>query len=64
MDVYESERVRALAEFDILDKNDAITKSLEFTLHNTSDETDYDAWAGGCERFGEDNRSVIEGVLG
>jgi len=63
LDVYESECVKALAEFDALDKNEAINKSLEFALHNTSDKTDYDAWAEGCERFGEDNRDVIEGVL-
>jgi hypothetical protein len=64
MDIYESERVKALAEFDVLDRNEAIGRSLEFSLHNTSDETDYGAWAEGCEKFGEDNRSVIEGVLG
>jgi hypothetical protein len=58
-DVYEVARLEALKEFDEIDKSDAVSKSLEFSLSNTSPKTDYAAWSKGSEQFADDNYAVM-----
>jgi hypothetical protein len=62
-DVYEKLYLEELKEFDEFCQNEAVNKSLDATLSNSSDETDYEAWSAGCGRFLDDNYDILKKVL-
>jgi hypothetical protein len=63
VDVYEKAYQEALAEFDEFSRNEAVGRSLDATLSNSGDETDYGAWSAGCDRFLSDNYDVLKRAL-
>ncbi|GBU22934.1 hypothetical protein R80B4_02847 [Fibrobacteres bacterium R8-0-B4] len=54
-DVYKVARQKALKEFNEINKSEAVNKSLEYRLSNTSTKTDYEAWANGSKQFAKEN---------
>jgi hypothetical protein len=58
-DIYEEMYQASLAELDELNSSDAVSASLERTLSNTGDPTDYEAWSAGCKQFLDDNYDVM-----
>jgi hypothetical protein len=64
VDVYDEMYQASLAELEELNNNATVSESLEQTLSNTSDPTDYDAWSRGSERFAKDNYDVLSKRIG
>lgn len=64
VDAYEEARLNAMREFDIFIKNDAIQQSLNVTLSNKSQPTNYVAWADGCRQFDDDHHEIYEAMFG
>jgi predicted AAA+ superfamily ATPase len=49
-----------IKEFEEIDNSDIVNNSLEFSLSNSSEETDYEAWSTGSKRFADDNYNTIK----
>jgi hypothetical protein len=64
VDVYEEAYRTSLAELEELNNSDAVSASLEHTLSNTSDPTDYEAWSAGCAKFLDDNYDTLKKWVG
>lgn len=59
-DVYNAAREQSFREFEAIDESAVATASLDFSLSNSSNPTDYDAWTQGSERFADDNYEAMK----
>jgi hypothetical protein len=57
---YEEFRRQSFLAFEEIDGSDAVNRSLEFSLSNTSRETDYESWSEGSKRFADDNYEALK----
>jgi len=57
---YEELRQESLLAFEEIDKSDVVNKSLEFSLSNTSRQTDYESWSAGSKKFADDNFDALQ----
>jgi hypothetical protein len=51
---------QALEELELLENNTALQAELNKTLHNNSENTDYESWVKGAEKFAQDNYTVLK----
>jgi hypothetical protein len=60
VDIYDGLEDTLLREFDEVDKNIAVNDVLNYSLHNSDEVTDLNAWERGTEQFINDNRSMLQ----
>jgi hypothetical protein len=57
---YEALRQESIKEFEAVNNSAIAAESLEFSLSNTSKETDYAAWSAGSAQFANDNYDALK----